>query len=176
MNCIRALLASLAVVLCFAAQALAQAAAPGPEQKVLAEIAGTWDCTIKMEGMPESKGTSVSKMDVGGMWLVTDFSGEMAGAKYFGKGLDGYDTLKKKYVGVWADSMGGPPMVMYGDYDKEKKTLTMTGEGPDMTGGMTTFKGVTTHPDKDHQTFTMSTVDKDGKETPMMTIEYVRKK
>jgi len=173
----RLLFASL-VAAGFATQAFAQAPpAPGPEHKLLAEAAGTWDCTIKMAGVEgESKATSVSKMELGGLWLVTDFSGDMGGMKYSGKGLDGYDATKKKFIGVWADSMGGSPMVMEGDYDKEKKTLTMIGEGPDMTGATVKWKGVTTHADKDHQTFTMSTIGDDGKENLMMTIEYVRKK
>jgi hypothetical protein len=178
MNCMRTMLAGLALVACLTVHAGAQAPpAPGLEHKLLAETVGTWDCTITMAGAPEpSKGTSTSKMAVGGMWLETDFSGEMAGMKYSGKGLDSYDATKKKYIGVWADSFSGSPMIMEGDYDKETKTITMTGKGPDMTGNVVTFKGVTTHKDKDHHSFTMSTVGEDGEETPMMTIEYVRKK
>jgi hypothetical protein len=65
---------------------------------------------------------------------------------------------------------------MEGDYDKEKKTLTMTGLGPGMDGKPAKFKGVTHFPDNDHQTFTMYAVDADGKDNKMMTIDYVRKK
>lgn len=178
MNRMRMMFAALAAAFCFAAQAGAQAPpTPGPEHKFLAEGAGTWDCTIKMADVAEeSKGTSVSKMELGGMWLVTDFSGDMGGMKYTGKGLDGYDTQKKKFVGVWADSSGTAPMLMEGDYDKETKTLTMTGEGPDMTGAMAKYKLVTKYTDKDHHVFTMFTVGDDEKETQVFTIEYVRKK
>lgn len=177
MSRMRLLFAGL-VATCCAAQASAQAPpTPGPEHKLLAEAAGTWDCTIKMEGVEgESKGSSVSKMELGGFWLVTDFSGDLGGMKYSGKGLDGYDAAKKKFIGIWADSMSGSPMVMEGDYDKDTKTLTMIGEGPDMTGATVKWKGVTKHADKDHQTFTMSTIGADKKENLMMTIEYVRKK
>lgn len=165
-------------VLCMSARAFAQeVASPGPEHKMLAEMAGSWECTITMAGVPgESKGTSESKMELGGLWLVTEFSGDFGGLPFQGRGLDGYDTAKKKYIGVWVDSMTTSPLVMEGDYDQEKKTLTTTGKGPGPEGKPVGYKAVTAHPDKDHQTFTLYLVGDDGQETSMMTIEYVRKK
>jgi len=148
---------------------------PGPEHELLKELAGTWDCVVKPEGAPESKGTSVSQMLLGGLWLSTDFKGEFAGAPFEGKGLDTYDLDKKQYRSIWVDSFGTSPVLLLGDYDKATKTLTMTGTGPGMAGPDTKYKSVTIHPDKNHQTFKMYVVDGD-KETLMMTIEYTRKK
>ncbi len=108
-------------------------AKPGPEHEMLKKHEGTWDTTMTMGGA-ESKGVATYKMELGGLWLVSTFEGEIAGTKFSGKGLDSYDANKKKYVGVWVDSMSASPMTLEGTFDKEKKTLTMAGEGPGMDG------------------------------------------
>ncbi len=169
--------AGVAVMLLCASRAIAQGPpAAGPEHKLLRGTVGTWDCKIIMEGAPgESVGTSVSKMDLGGLWLVTEFEGDFGGLKFQGRGLDGYDQAKKKYVGIWVDSMSTGPVIMEGDYDAAKKTLTLTGEGPGPAGERVKYKNITTHTDKDHQTFKMYSVEGD-QETLTMTIEYSRKK
>ena len=102
---------------------------PGPEHEMLKKWVGTWDTTMKMAGM-ESKGTATYKMELGGLWLASNFEGEIGGAKFQGKGLDSYDAGKKKFVGIWVDNMITSPLIMEGTFDKEKKTLTMTGDGP----------------------------------------------
>ena len=145
---------------------------PGPEHEMLKKWVGTWDTTMKMAGM-ESKGTATYKMELGGLWLVSNFEGEIAGAKFSGKGLDSYDATKKKFVGVWVDSMSTSPMTMEGTYDKAKKTLTMVGEGPGEDGKPTKHKTVSEMKDDDTVNFSMYMGD--GKE-PMFTILYKRKK
>src|SRR5690242_6873638 len=154
--------------------ALAQGG-PGPEHEALKKLEGTWNAKMKM-GDAESAATATYKMVCGGMWLMSDFQGEFGDQKFSGHGLDGYDADKKKYVSVWVDSMSGRPLILEGTYDKEKKTTTMSGEamGPD--GKMAKQKMVTQMTDDDHFTFTMFTLDADGKENKVMTIEYTRKK
>jgi hypothetical protein len=152
-----------------------QGAAPGPEHQALKRHEGEWTATVKM-GDTESPGTMTLKMECGGLWLMSDFHSEFGGQKFHGRGMDGYDVTKQKYVSVWVDSMNTQPMFMEGDFDKEKKTLTMTGAGPGMDGKPAKFKGVTHYPDDDHQTFTMYVIDAEGKENKVMTIDYVRKK
>lgn len=150
--------------------------APGPEHEVLKKMEGTWTARIKVEGGDESAGTSTYKMECGGLWLASEFKGEFFGQKFEGRGMDGYDPEKKKYVSVWVDSMSARPLMLEGTYDKEKKTMTMTGEAPGPDGKLAKHKMVTYTPDNDHQTFTMYIVGSDGQETKMMTIEYARKK
>ena len=56
---------------------------PGTEHKVAEESVGTWDCAVKMAESPdESKGTSVSRMSLGGLWLLTDFEGDFGGIPF----------------------------------------------------------------------------------------------
>lgn len=146
---------------------------PGPEIKQLAKHAGTWDITMKAGGM-EFKGTTIYKMELGGLWLAStmecDFGG---GAKFTGRGMDTYDAKKKKYVGYWFDSMATAAMSMEGNYDTRTKTLTMTGKGPDMTGKVTTWRSVTEMPNSN--SMVMSMYVGDAKE-PMFTIHYKRRK
>jgi Protein of unknown function (DUF1579) len=145
---------------------------PGPEHALLKKMEGTWDTTMKM-GPNESKGTATYKMDVGGLWLASTFESMMENAKFSGRGFDSYDAGKKKFVGVWVDSMSTLPMMMEGDYDQAKKTMTMTGMAPGMDGKMTKHKIVTAMPDDNTMNFAMYVAD--GKE-PQFTIVYKRKK
>jgi hypothetical protein len=145
---------------------------PGPEHEMLKKMEGTWDFTMKFGGM-ESKGTTVYKMDLGGLWLTGTMQCELFGSKFQGKSLDSYDAAKKKFVGVWVDSMSTSPMLMEGTYDKEKKELTMVGEGPGMDGKLTKHKAVSAMPDNDTINFSMYMGD--GKE-PAFTVVYKRKK
>jgi hypothetical protein len=166
------LLAVTAGLMLFAANGRAQEAAkPAAELEHLKDLVGTWDAT--MEG---GKGTMTYKMDLGGLWLVGDFQGEFGGGKFSGRGFDSYDQNKKKYVGLWVDSMSTYPMVMEGNYDAAKKVLTMTGEGPGHDGKITKWKSVNEIKDKDTMVFKMYTIGADGKETQAMTINYKRKK
>src|SRR5712671_4063554 len=75
---------------------------PGPEHETLKKLEGTWNAKIKM-GDSESAGTATYKMECGCLWLMSDFRGEFFDQKFQGRGMDGYDPEKKKYVSVWVD-------------------------------------------------------------------------
>src|SRR5436309_566145 len=109
---VRVLLAACVVaVLAAAARAADEPPKPAPEFDKLKALEGTWDAAIKM-GPNESKGSVTYKVDVGGMWVCGDFSADLGGQKFQGKGLDSYDANKKKYVSVWVDSMAPTPLIM----------------------------------------------------------------
>jgi hypothetical protein len=112
-------------------------------------------------------------MDLGGMWLSSVLEGEAGGQKFSGRGFDGYDAAKKKYVGVWIDSISASPMTMEGTYDKEKKVLSMNGEGPGMDGKPTKYKSTTEF--KDADTMVMSMWMGETKE-PGFVVTFKRKK
>lgn len=171
--------AVVGVVVCLAGAGLAfgqqEFQQPGPEHQELKRLVGTWDAVMEMAGQ-KTKATAVYKSICGGMWLESEFEGELApGVKFQGHGLDGYDQTKKKYVGVWVDSMSSAPMTMDGSYDDKTKTVTMTGEsvGPD--GKPQKFKATTEYKDDDHFTFKMFMVQ-NGKEELAFTIAYTRRK
>jgi hypothetical protein len=145
---------------------------PGPEVEMLKKLVGTWDCTIDMGGQ-KSKGSAVYKSDLGGLWVASTFEGEMMGMKFSGRGYDTYDEGKKKYVGVWMDSMSTLPMVMEGTYDKASRTMTMIGDAPGPDGKMAKHKIVTKMPDDNTMDFAMYMGDS---KDVMFTIQYKRKK
>jgi hypothetical protein len=149
---------------------------PGPEHAVLQEAAGSWEATVKMPDGSEAKGSSKATMECGGLWLISDFRMAFGGAEFQGRGIDGYDADKKKFVSVWVDSMSTAPMLFEGDYDRSSKTLTMTGSGKGPDGKPAKFKSLAVMKEKDRQTFKMFLIGPDGNETLMMTIEYQRKK
>lgn len=166
-------LSACAVVTLLAPAAIAQEAPkPGPEFDVLKKMVGNWDLTMKFGGM-ESKGTVVYKMELGGLWLAGNLESDLFGTKFQGKGLDTYDAAKKKYVGLWVDSMTTSPLLLEGTYDKAKKTMTMSGEGPGMDGKPVKHTTVSHMPDDDTIHFSMYMGD--GKE-PAFTVVYKRKK
>lgn len=148
---------------------------PGPEHEDLKKLEGTWDCVMDMGGQ-KSKATSTYKSICGGMWMASDFEGDLGGVKFQGHGLDGYDLNKKKYVGVWVDSFTSAPMHFEGNVDPKSKVLAMTGEsvGPD--GSPQKFKNTTEWKDKDHFTFKMFMVEPSGEEQLAFSIEYTRRK
>ncbi len=164
------------LVLAIAAPANAQ---PGtgatPQHAKLKEMEGDWDAVVKMQGS-ESKGTSTFKLELGGMWLVSDFKGDLGGMPFLGKGIDGYDPAKKKYTSIWVDSMSSTFMISEGTYDSAGKVLTMVGEqkGPDGTGMK--MKSVSEMKSADLMVFNMYMVGADGKDSPMLSIEYTRRK
>jgi hypothetical protein len=164
--------AALAALLVARAAPAQEFPKPGPEHEMLKKLVGTWDLTMKFDGK-ESKGTVTYKMDLGGLWLVSSLESEFGGKKFSGRGMDSYDPARKKYVSVWIDNMLTYPLVMEGTFDKEKKTLTMTGEGPGMDGKPTKMKALSEW--KDDDTFQFGMYFGESKD-PAFTIVYKRKK
>ena len=148
---------------------------PGPEHAKLKEFVGTWDAVMEMAGQ-KTKATATYKSICDGMWLASDFEGDLGGIKFQGHGVYGYNLQKKKYVGMWFDSMNSAPLHMEGDYDPKTKLVVMSGQsvGPD--GQPQKFKATTEHNDKDHFTFKMYMVQQDGNEQLTFTIAYTRRK
>lgn len=147
---------------------------PGPEHAKLKELVGEWDAVITASGQ-ESKGSATYKSICDGMWIASEFSGALGELKFTGHGIDGYDLQKKKYVGVWVDSLSSSPMQFAGNIDEKSKLLVMTGEGVNMEGKVEKVKTTTEFKTKDNFIFKLYMID-DGREDLAFTIEYTRKK
>lgn len=153
---------------------------PSPEHRLLQKDVGTWDAEIALfvPGAPpiKSKGREKGELLPGGMWLISRFDGEMAGTPFSGAGTFGYDPVEKKYVGTWVDSMSPHMMLLKGEYDAEKSTMTTTGEGLDpATGARYTAKLISRYLDDNTRTFELHMPGPDGKLTKMMEIKYTRR-
>ncbi len=157
--------------------------------KLLAELAGTWDYTVKMWMAPdappsESKGTAVRKAMMDGRYFDLDATGafEMPGPDgkmmkmdFKGSGREGYDNAKKKFVSTWVDNMGTGIMYAEGTYDPATKTFTYTSELEMMPGVKTKVRETVKVVDQDHHTFDYYE-NRDGKDVKTMEINYTRKK
>lgn len=149
---------------------------PGAEHAHLSAMVGTWDTVMEMGGQ-KFKGAATYKSICSGMWIASDFESELAGVPYQGHGMDGYDQLKKKYIGYWFDSMTSVPMSFEGNFDDDHKVLTMTGTSPGPDGKPQKFRSTTEMHGQDRMTFQMYIVTAtSGKEELAFSIEYMRRK
>jgi Protein of unknown function (DUF1579) len=153
--------------------------APGPEHAVLKQAEGVWDARVEIRGGGPpmvSRGVETNRLAMGGLWLISDFKGEMGEQPFEGHGLYGYDPAKKKYVGVWIDSTQYTFWPSEGDYDAATRTLTMWMEAPDAQGHLVRWKTVTRTVDPDTRVFDMYPPEAEGNDSPGMTITYKRRK
>jgi hypothetical protein len=138
-------LAALSLTTRAAAQ---QMPVPTKEHEALARDVGVWDGDSSMwtsaDAPPlKSKGVETNRM-LGGFWLVSSYEGDMLGQKFTGQMSLGYDPVKKKYVGVWVDSVSPHLQMLEGDWDEATRTMTLTMSGTDfathqpMTANLTT--------------------------------------
>jgi hypothetical protein len=148
---------------------------PSAEHKALQRAVGNWDAALDMMGQP-SKGTMMVESGPGGFTTLTHFKSDMNGAPFEGRGIDGYDVNKKKFVSIWVDSMAASPMLTEGSWDEKSQTMTMFGDAPDMTGKVVKHRLVTKWTDNDHMDFEIFAPGADGKEASMLKIKYARKK
>lgn len=157
--------------------------------KLLGEMAGNWEYTMKMWMDPsgkaqESKGTAVRKpfldghyytFDVTGKFDMPGPDGKMQSMDFKGMAIEGYDNAKKKFVSAWVDSMSTMIMNTEGTYDAATKTFTHHADCEMMPGVRVKMREVIKVVDKDHHTFEMYE-DRGQGETKTMEIAYTRKK
>ena len=169
------------ICLTLAAPCLAQQLPSASEEhKVLKMDEGKWDAKVSvwMEGpdkKPDISSATETNTMMGDMWSVSEFKATFGGQPFSGHGVFGYDPEKKKYTGMWVDSMMPTMGLMEGKYDKEKKTMTFMMNGKGMDGKPQKSKLVTVYKTKDSRVMTMY-VEMDGKFVKNMEIAYTRKK
>jgi hypothetical protein len=113
---------------------------PGEAHKMMAEETGTWNCDMTFwhaPGSPAEKATSTAniKMILGGRYQEMNYSGNVMGMPFEGKGLLAFDNTTKEYTTTWVDNMGTGMMVMRGKAKPGSKTLEFTGEMVDPVSG-----------------------------------------
>jgi hypothetical protein len=145
---------------------------PGPEHERLKAWEGDWDCVSECAQFGKSTAKATCRMGLNGFWLLMDFQGDMGGEKFTGRGSIGYDPVKKKYVTVWQDSMSPQLTVLWGEYSPDGKTYTQTGEMPGMDGKMCKVKNVVEFKGNT----IVEKMFEEGKNEPMMTMTYTRRK
>lgn len=154
---------------------------PTENHKVLEQMAGNWKTDVKFWMDPkgpvqEAQGTSEGKMIMNGRFLEQTYKGEMMGQSFEGRGLYGYDNLRKEYTTLWFDSMATGIMTSSAKYDPATKTFSEEGtmSCPITNEAHRWYRAVATFKDADHYTYESYMKDKDGKEFRGMLIEYTR--
>lgn len=148
--------------------------------EVLRQREGTWDVTIEIRAdrnsaTVASKGTQTNRLGVGGLWLLSDFDGEIGGHPFIGHAIVGFDPQKSKYVGVWVDSAGGHITLVDGVFDGSKKTFRTTSLESNAKGKVIAITGVQKFLDPNTEVLTLSGRGPDGKTSQRMTITYRRR-
>ncbi len=155
--------------------------------KLLAEMVGSWNYTVKMWMDPsappsESKGTATRKAEMGGRYFVMDASGKfpmpgpdgkMMTMDFKGRSTEGYDNAKKKFVSSWIDNMGTGIMLSEGTYDPSTKTFTFHATYDMAPGVQTKIRETLKITDKDHHVMEWFE-QRGGQEVKTMEIAYTR--
>lgn len=112
------------------ADAWTKAQAPGKAHEVLEKMAGDWDMAMSLWMQPGADPLEINtetemEMELGGRFLTGEY--EMKGGPFPHKGETwyGYDNSKKKYNYLRLTDMDTAMRVYEGDYDKDKKQLTL---------------------------------------------------
>jgi hypothetical protein len=148
---------------------------PGEHHRHLKQMAGTWDFKSKFHTIPgqvvEMKGVEVAKMQPGGFWLISDFTGKIMNIPFHGHAVMGYEAHKKKYIGTWADSFGSVLVTTTGTCSKDGKVTTMIGKGYDqMQKREITYKQVYRIKDANNRTYHMYDIQGKNEKLIMETV------
>ncbi len=158
--------------------ALAQ---PGEEHKALAPLVGSFEADVTTWEGPEAQpqkttATMETTWVLGGRFLRQVVKGSFAGEPFEGLGYLGFDRMKKKYVGMWMDSMGTGVTLSEGTFDAKSQTFTFRAEMDDPVSGQKLRFRETLRILPDGNMFSESFVaGPDGKEFKHMEISYWRK-
>jgi hypothetical protein len=161
-------------------EAYQRAAAPGAEHQRLADMAGTYDMTIRSWYSPGGEpttdtGTATRRMMLGDRVMAEEVDAQVMGQPYTGHGLHGYDNVSEKYWATWNDNMGTGLMVSEGTCDASM-ACTFTGQANDPVSGQPqTLRMTTRWTDADTEVFELYGPDPEGKETRMMEITYSKR-
>ncbi len=158
--------------------------APGPEHKLLEDLAGNYGAKVRAwvePGKPpeESTGFMKRKMLFGGRFLQEEYEGKLGPESFTGMGIIGFDKIRKKFVLSWIDSMSTGFMTSEGTYDADKKTFTYQSEDFDpATGKKMKGRDILRIDNAEQQTFEMyrQPLEDGAKEFKVLEIIYTRKK
>ena len=143
---------------------------------VLAEDVGVWDGEAEIRtgpGAPPMRHKAMTTYRlVGGRWLTLDYK---ADSGFEGHGVYGWDPTKRKYAGIWVDSMQTTIARGEGTWDPATRTATYTFEtmGPN---GIVRYRETIERPDRDTRIYRNLMPGRDGTEFEMIHVVHKRRK
>jgi hypothetical protein len=153
---------------------------PGPEHKYMEQLVGTWKVKAKFWLQPGaepmvSEGMATRKWTLGKRYLAEGYKGSAAGQPFEGAGFMGFDRAQKKFISVWADTMGTGIEMSSGTYDPKKKIFTFTSEPFDpFVGKKVKNKETVRIVSKDEHIAEISRVMPDGSDFKTLELHFTR--
>jgi hypothetical protein len=147
------------------------------EHEWLARDAGTWAAKCTLHGPTgdiEFTGIERVSVDCGGLWVFSQFEGDLFGAPFKGRGVTGYDPETKKVLGAWVDSQTTTIARFEGEIRGEELVMTTEGRDPE-TGERYPERHVQTRQGADQRTLKMYAL-RGGQEHLLMEVAYTRTK
>jgi len=112
-------------------QAWIAAGLPNEHHQHLSRLAGEWDMNGKMWTTPgappvEFTGKSSNTMILGGRFLQSRISNEIAGVQFEAVGFEGYDNVGKKHISLSIDNSGTGIQFSEGECSEDDNVITST--------------------------------------------------
>ena len=154
---------------------------PQAEHRWLTRLVGDWRSEMRA-GCEDAvdalhRGTERVR-SLGGLWILAEGQGEMPDGGSATMVLTlGFDPARSLFVGSWVGSMMTHLWVYEGRLDAGQHVLTLTAEGPDLTGasqGLVRYQDVIEIVDDDHRVMTSHLQRPDGSQVDLMRADYWR--
>ncbi len=155
---------------------------PGASHSLLDAFVGEWDVRLTFWSGPQSKaststGTSTLSWVLGKRFLQEEFHGEVAGEKFDGMGLMGYDNGSRTFKTIWLDSLNTAMTMASGRYIPESNIFELSSSVYDpLVSGEKTVRSTLQFTSNDTYVFSMIDRSPEGKEFVSLKMEYSRKR
>ena len=157
-------------------------AEPQKQHRWLQRFVGEWTYESEVPaqgGEPAHKVTGIERVRaIGDLWVVGESNGEVPGAGHATSIITlGYDPDRKRFLGTWIGSMMTHMWIYDGELDAAERVLTLTSQGPSMSGDgtMSTYQDVVEFKNDDHRVLTARVRHADGTWQKFMTMDFHRK-
>ena len=144
---------------------------PTEHHRWLMQFVGEWEMTSKGPGPDGTEATHTIRevvRSLGGLWVLSEWTGDMGGVDMHGVMMIGYDPGKQAYVGSWA----GAPMTNIFVYHGQRAggVLTLDTEGPDFNdpSKIVPFQDIVEMRGPDERSITSQYRDSEGNWVPFM--------
>jgi hypothetical protein len=153
-------------------------AAVNEHHKRLQTLVGKWNLEISVPNAPEGgalpNGTAEYKAILGGRFVTEEVKCNLGNMPFEWFGIYGYDNLKQKYTGTWADTLGTAMETAIGESDSAGKVLSFVGESPETGTYTMKFRWILDFSEPDQVNVRMLEIGADGSETPQMSMKMTR--
>lgn len=162
-------------------EAMMKIATPGPEHVELARMVGSWKVSARAYMTPGSapvpfEATATTRTELGGRYVVENFSGSMMGQPMEGLLIMGYDNRLERYHSVWRDTWSTEAVHAYGPAPAPGDDLELSGVIRDLlTPEGRAYRHVTRWLDDDHYKFLLYDTAPDGTEWLALEMSYARR-